>query len=531
MAEKANAEKTKAEKKADKTAEKASDIGFVGMLRWAWRQLITMKVALILLLVLALAAIPGSLLPQRIQDPGKVTAYIADNPGLGEVLDTLQMFDVYSSVWFTSVYILLMVSLVGCIWPRTIQHWKAMRADPPKAPRRLNRMPAHTTLPLQEGETAAEFLVRAREVLKKAGYKTQAHPDHIAAERGYLRETGNLLFHVAILALTITFAVGALVSYSGQRIIVEGETFSNSLVSYDSFTPGAYYNPDRLEPFRLTLNRFDATFDSQSRGAQFGSPRHFAADITSSYQGTEEHHVLGVNQPIRVGGASVFLVGNGYAPVITTKNAAGETTFSGPVVFLPEDGLYTSRGVVKVPDTGGEQLGFGAVFLPTAAANENNDLVSAFPALEQPYLAMSVFKGDLGLDSGVPQNVYSLDTNNMTQVTDASGQPLTVYLAPGQTATLPDGLGTVSFDGVNRFIAVDVHSNPTGGLLATFSVLLLAGLALSLFIPRRRMWVRVTGDTIEIAALARGEDPRVERAVEALAVELGDSENSLGEGD
>ena len=80
-----------------KNTQAPANIGAVGMLRWAWRQLTTMRFALILLLVLAMAAVPGSLLPQRIQDPGKVRTFIEDNGTLGEVLDKLQMFDVYSS--------------------------------------------------------------------------------------------------------------------------------------------------------------------------------------------------------------------------------------------------------------------------------------------------------------------------------------------------------------------------------------------------------------------------------------------------
>lgn len=501
-------------------AKAPANIGTVGMLRWAWRQITTMRFALILLLVLSLAAIPGSLFPQRIQDPARVRSFIDENGQLGQVLDALQMFNVYSSVWFSAVYILLMVSLVGCILPRCGQHWKAMHMDPPKAPRRLSRMPAYQSWSSSEDG----ILDRAQELLKKAGYRTVVKSDHVAAERGYLKETGNLLFHFFILWVVVTFGVGALVSYSGQRILVEGDTFSNSLVSYDDFTPGTYYNPDNLDDFRLTLNSFDAEFDSTSTGAQYAQPRYFAADVTTNYRGQERQQTLMVNQPIRFGATSVYLTGNGYAPVVTVKNAAGDVTFSGPVVFIPVDGTYASRGVVKVPDTGGEQLGFGAVFLPTAGTNDAGELISTFPAPNNPYLVMSVFAGDLGLDNGIPQNVYELDTENMRQITGPDGQPLNLQMRPGETRDLPEGLGSVSFDGYQRFIAIDVHSNPTQIVLLIGAVFLLIGLALSLFVPRRRLWVRASGGTVEVAALARGEDPRVRQAVEAMAVQLRESE-------
>ena len=501
----------------------ASDIGLVGMLRWAWRQLTTMRAALILLLVLAMAAIPGSLLPQRNQDPGAVATYIEENGALGEVLDVLQLFDVYTSVWFSAVYILLMVSRVGCILPRTRQHWRAMRQDPPRAPRRLTRMSAHVTLPLSDERTtrtSEEVLDRTHELLKSFGYRTVREQDHIAAERGYLKETGNLVFHLSILVTVIIMALGGLFGYSGQRVLVEGETFSHSLVSYDSFSPGTFFNADQLSDFRLTLNDLETRFDDQAEGAQFGQPRRFDADVTlDTAEGTSQF-LLRPNEPVRVDGSRVYLIGNGYAPVITTRDADGNVTFSGPVVFLPQDGVYTSTGVVKVPDATPDQLGFGGVLLPTMDQNADGELISSFAELRNPLLVMDVYRGDLGLDSGVPQSVYQLETDGLEQLMDADGTDLQLVMRPGDTAELPDGLGTVSFDEIRQYAALDVHHDPVQVWMLPAMAMLFGGLALSLFIARRRVWVRVSGDQIEIAGLARGEDPRVEEAVDEIAQEL-----------
>ena len=72
------------------------------MLRWAWTQLTSMRTALFLLLLLAVAAVPGSLFPQRPANPSVVTQYIKDHPDYGQLLDTLQLYDVYSSAWFSA---------------------------------------------------------------------------------------------------------------------------------------------------------------------------------------------------------------------------------------------------------------------------------------------------------------------------------------------------------------------------------------------------------------------------------------------
>ena len=123
---------TPRERKEHRASVEVPALGPVGMARWAWRQLTKMSTALVLLLLLAIAAVPGSLFPQRVQDPEAVTSYIEANPTIGPVLDTLQLFDVYQSYWFSAIYILLFISLVGCVIPRAIQHFKAWRSKPPR---------------------------------------------------------------------------------------------------------------------------------------------------------------------------------------------------------------------------------------------------------------------------------------------------------------------------------------------------------------------------------------------------------------
>ena len=93
--------------------------------RWAWRQLTSMRTALLLLLALALAAVPGSLVPQQGVDSLKVARFRIEHPDLAPWFDRLGMFSVYSSPWFAAIYLLLMVSLIGCVVPRTAVYLRA----------------------------------------------------------------------------------------------------------------------------------------------------------------------------------------------------------------------------------------------------------------------------------------------------------------------------------------------------------------------------------------------------------------------
>ena len=114
--------------------------------RWTWRQLTSMRTALILLFLLALAAIPGSVVPQEAVDSVRASQWRDQHPQLTPIYEKLGLFSVYDSVWFSAIYILLMISLVGCIVPRLFVYWRGVRAQPPKAPKNLSRLPEHREL-------------------------------------------------------------------------------------------------------------------------------------------------------------------------------------------------------------------------------------------------------------------------------------------------------------------------------------------------------------------------------------------------
>ena len=177
-----------------------------------------MRTALFLLLLLALAAIPGSLYPQRSADPNGVRLYFDQQPEFAALLDSLQLFDVYTSIWFSAIYILLFVSLVGCVLPRTQVHFNALRSQPVETPQKLQRMPAYVS-----AKAAGDQLERAEEVLKSRGFRVRRLSDSVSAEKGYLKETGNLVFHYSLVLLLIAVGIGGGFSFSGQRVLVFGK--------------------------------------------------------------------------------------------------------------------------------------------------------------------------------------------------------------------------------------------------------------------------------------------------------------------
>ncbi|CAQ02661.1 cytochrome c biogenesis protein ResB [Clavibacter sepedonicus] len=502
-------------------------LGFLGTLRWFWRQLTSMRTALFLLLMLAFAAIPGSLVPQRSSDPNGVTQFRADNPDLYPILDKLQVFDTYSSVWFSSIYLLLFISLIGCVVPRAKHHFDALRQAPPKTPARLSRLAGYTT----RATTAdpVDAIRQARALLKRQRYRTVLVDDasdaggvlSVSAERGYMRETGNLVFHSALVGILVTVGIGGGFGYSGQKVLVEGQSFVNTLSTFDSFNPGRFFDDSSLTPYRVKLNALHVQYEQENPNA-IGQPLDFTADVTADVPGGQpQDREVKVNDPLAIGGTDMYLLGNGYAPHVTVRDPQGTVVYSADVPFLPQDAKLTSLGVVKVPDGLREQVGMLGFFYPTQGA-EKAPFFSSYPDLDNPLLTLNVYTGDLGIDGGVPTSVYTLDTGNLTQLTGGKTGVQSIELAPGQTTDLPDGLGSVSLDSVPRFVSFDVHHDPTQRWVLLFAILVLGGLLTSLFVPRRRVWVKAVpqadgSTTLEYAGLARGEDPTLEAAVAALA--------------
>ncbi|WP_439592730.1 cytochrome c biogenesis protein ResB [Microbacterium sp.] len=523
-------------------------LGFVGWMRWGWRQLTSMRTALVLLLLLAIAAVPGSLVPQRSADPNGVTQWQVDNPDLYPVLEFFKLFDVYSSPWFSAIYILLFVSLIGCVIPRTKHHWKAMRALPPRTPARLERLDAHRTEVVElaaDADAAADAeaaISLAERQLKKAGYRVQRYDARgalsVSAERGYLRETGNLVFHGALIGVLLAVGIGGGLTYTGQSVIIEGRSFVNTLLDYNSFNPGRFVDADQLTPYSLTLDSFDVSYvqPGQQGAGQAGD---FAANLTTQLAGEQpQDGVVRVNHPLDIAGDRVYLMGNGYAPTLTVRNAAGDVVLSDPIPFLPQDTTMTSLGVVKIPDGMPEQLGLVGFFYPTQVELASGAFTSSYPDLIYPVITLEVYQGDLGIDDGTPRSVYTLDTGDMEKIggRGVEGAP-TIELKPGETADLPNGLGTVTFENeapdnangyegsVKRYVSLSVHRDVGAPWVLAFALLALGGLLAALFVPRRRMWVRVQpeGHTLHVtyAGLARGEDPTLDAAVEQVATRHG----------
>ena len=507
----------------------------IALLRNTWRGLTSMRTALVLLFLLALAALPGALLPQRSLNAAKVDEYRAQHPTLGPVLDRLGAFDVFAAPWFAAIYLLLFVSLVGCLVPRSFDYARSARARPVATPKNLARLPHHTSAtvalaPRQAVDAAAGQLSGWR-----VERRTGADGTHtLSAEKGYLREVGNLVFHFALLALLVSYAVGKLFGYEGQVIVLaNGAQFCNSgLLAYDSFRPGLRVDGTDLDPFCVRVDGFTADYDEHTgRARSFSAdvayqdaddlaavPADDPADDAAGSQGSDRWRsaTLQVNHPLRLSGDRVYLLGHGYAPIFTVTFPDGQQR-TGVIQWRPVDPLtLLSEGATKFDPPGvtdaeqrrKSQLAITGLLAPTAVF-DGSLMASQFAEPRNPAVAIDVLRGDLGNDSGRGQSIFTVDQAMVDsgRLTKVARQNLML----GDELTLDDGT-TVRFDGVEQWTSLQVSHDPAQLWVLVSAVLVLAGLAVSLTIKRRRFWVRATpaGDgepdgrtVVELGGLAR----------------------------
>lgn len=473
----------------------------LALLRNAWRGLTSMRTALMLLFLLALAAIPGALLPQRSLNAGKVDDYIRNRPTLGPWMDRLQLVDVFSSAWFTAVYVLLFVSLVGCILPRCLDHYRALRTPPVKAPRNLSRLPHHYSG--SDAATPEQAIERARAQMR--GWRTVVQPGNregeltLSAEKGYTRELGNLVFHLALVGLLAAVAIGKLFGYEGNVVVLanDGPGFcTTSPAVFDSFRAGNVNDGTGLTPMCVRVKDFKADYLPNGQASMFTSNIRYQTgkDLNSDpWRDT----TIQVNHPLRVAGDRVYLQGHGFAPKFTVTFPNGQTRTEA-IQWKPDDATtFLSSGVLRIDPPGGmypsederrkHQVAIQGLFAPTALMH-GQLLTSRYPAMKDPAVAIDIYQGDTGLDTGRAQSLFALDPEMIKQGRLVKQQR--VNLKPGESATLADGT-KVTFDGAEEFVNLQVSHDPAQQWVLVSALTMMAGLLVSLLVKRRRIWLRV----------------------------------------
>jgi cytochrome c biogenesis protein len=450
----------------------------VPLLRRGWRQLTSMSTALVLLFLLALAAVPGSLLPQRTAlNPAPVSSYYAEHPSLAPILDRMGLFDVYSSLWFYTIYGLLAVSLVGCLTPRLRLHRR--RCAPGRRRRRATcpacrsarrspstrRPPRWRPPPTGCYAAAAGAPIGVRRTRARRSRRRRATSGRAATCCSTSRCSGSS--QPSPTARSTATAVSSRSSRAAASPTPHRSTTSCR-------PAGQRLSADDLVPFTIALDDFRASYFDNGQPTDFHALVRWAPRVGEP----ERTRDIRVNHPLAVGGAKVYLMGHGFAPRFVVKDKAGKVVYDDYRIFLPQEGTNeVGVGVLKVPNGVRPQVGMEAAIFPTLTIDRTEGFFySSSPEPKRPGLSYRIYQGDLRLGVSA-QNDFSLDKRGLLPVKDGT-------LLPGETVTLDNGT-TVTFAELREYAVFQTTRDPGARPALVASVCALAGLVASLFVRRR----------------------------------------------
>lgn len=497
-----------------------------------WRTLRSMRTALILLLMLALASVAGSLIPQLPNTPDRVREYIAEHELLGRFYLEAGLFDVFGSWWFVLITTLLFVSLVACLFPRTRAMVRALRQRPIHA-RELDAFPLYRELEVDAPpHMAAEGAYR---ILRRRGFRVSLDGSAVAAEKGVLREVGSLAFHWAFILLLLGVVVGKGTGYAGQAVLYEGETWIDAAANYDGRVRTGRFFGGEFSGTRLTL------VDYADRFRQSGLPMDFrstvrAADADGRPLGTEE---IRVNHPFRVGDLRVFQFGFGWAPTVEILQGGEVIAGSAPIELdqdpAPEGVSQLAmpwRGTIKLAGLE-PQMAVDLELWPDGRAllarlEDPGAPPQAMVTQFQPVIRYRVWQGELS-----DLSTHTLDTRFLEAVPGAGGLLFgreANGLLEGSTAPAgwPRDL-TVRFADLRQYSVLQVTRDRGVPVVLLAAILILVGLLPALYSSRRKVWVRAEpgerGTVLKIGGLALQRrvqfDEEFERVVGRLARDVG----------
>ncbi len=485
-----------------------------------WRTLRSMRTALILLLMLAAGAVIGSLLPQIPNSPERVGQYLDDHGFWGTAFFRAGFFDVYGSWWFVLITALLFVSLAACLFPRTRAMIRAIRQRPIHA-RELDGFRHHAEV--RVGTAPDVAAVTAARLLRRKRFRVSHEGLGVAAEKGVLREVGSLLFHWAFFLLLLGVIVGKGTGFTGRAVVTEGETFVDALPNYAGEIRTGRYFGGGFTGFGFELLDFEDSYRRNGQPIDFVSRVRFL-DREGQPTGTQE---IRVNHPAEVEGLHVFQEGFGWAPVVEVS-LDGRRLWSSPIEMArddPPDGVPATampwRGAIKLTAPEPDVM-IALELWPDFRSFANLQLTgepSSMLVQFDPYIRYSVYEGEI-----VDPSLSTVDTTGLRRVgrSDLHAAGTSMFDVPGV------GRLDLSFPELRQYSVFLVSRDAGIPVVLAAAILVLVGLIPSLYVSRRKVWIRAEaapgGSLVKIGGFSLQRKDAFEEEFERIVRGIGGPE-------
>jgi cytochrome c biogenesis protein len=535
-------------------------LSLINPLRAVWWLFTNVRFAILLLALLAIVSIVGVLVPQMPAtvkgDAGLEEAWLDtqhENFGfLTDGMDAIGLFNVFSQRWFALLLAVTVVSTGAYIVSRFPGIWASIRKPRTRVPDRYFEMAPHRFQ--AEGAVDADLLVGA---LRAKRYKvtrtTEDGATYLFADRFQYAQLGTLLTHAAIIVFILSAVVQRVDAYSSPLFLAEGSTLPVFAVSnpnqmqvqlenaYAQFAPNGQpidYRADFVIYDRgVEAKRCSSTVNSPCsyRDYRFYQEAYFGYGATLSVRDTTTGNVLYEE--------TLALSQQTLSPRVKVTNSEGAVLFDEPVVLTDAfDAGEETFNAAYVELTGGRALTF---WLPEDPES-GDDLVVFEPALENAAQASlgegeSATTGGLTIEysglEGVPSAVadgipvpdkpaesalfeltnvaFGTSETSSGEYVDATGgttgdptltiiglQEEAISLEAGERTTIGDYEYT--FERQAEFVGIDVRRDRSDRLVWIGAFAIVVGLAITFWVPRRRLWAKITEARTSLAGQAPG---------------------------
>jgi cytochrome c biogenesis protein len=442
---------------------------------WALRTLSSVRFAMLLLLVLAASVLTGTLIDQ---EPPTVSASPdahqrwIDNArstygGATDLLDQLQLFNLFHSLFFRGLLLVLAVSILVCtarrwkpIW-NTVFHTRVRVTETFVSHARFNTA-AETNLPLEDAAA------RVRRALARAHYRVGLEAEGstivIFGDKHRLSRFGTFFTHLSLILILAGAIAGGVWGFKDPSFVVaEGVTRDLGLGTDISV--------------RLDRSVNDYYPD--------GRPKNLQSDLTLFEHGKPvKQGAVFVNSPLRYRGIAFHESYFGQSAEMKVQDSSGREIFAEavPLELRSSDGL---RPVGRF-----ELQEYGITVL----------LVGAEAGVPDPLVAPGEIRVDIYQDS-----VRAVRPQNLTQ---------------GKPAELIEGL-TFTFERESLFAALQVVKDPGTIVIWIAGTLMVVGMVMLFYFPPRRLWVQCKqqpgGTTRVLIGMPAQRDVSLAREFERLA--------------
>lgn len=450
-----------------------------------WAFLSSIRLTIILLIILALASVIGTLVPQR-EDAVEFARRIS--PELFSLLSTLDIFDMYHSTWFRLLIGFLALNLTVCSIDRFPRTWKRFSALPrPDRQKPFEDLPQERSFVVRaERKSAAASVVEyLKGRYKRIRTKETESAHFIYGEKGRFSHFGVYLVHLSILIIIIGGLLGSFLGFEAYVNIAEGEK-TRTVILRNTMKP--------LDlGFEVRCDRFFVDFYRN------GAPKEYRSDLTFLLGGQEVEKASAlVNHPVHFRGITFYQSSYGVIPKVRIRVSRHASQAESRIVELEQGDQ------VELPGGGGE------FSVTRFSGNFMNRFGPAVRILVRP------IKG---------REIRFWVVKEMEALKKILPAPIDNF--PGLD---PSAFKPYTFSFMDRvkgryYTGLQVNRDPGVPLVWAGCFLMMAGFFVTFFTSHKRIWVRVSGhDTgvrVSVAGTANKNPVGLERELDKVTREIG----------